>query len=447
MFLKSFDDPNYHPWQDAAVMTTISTAYQGLGSGVTGANSSYSPPPAATTTSALRPSSSPENHTAVCSNSYCVSDEDYVALIQDFIFPTPFEWALIGLYVAVFVVGVLGNFLVCFVVWSDPKMRSVTNLFIVNLSVADFLVLLICLPTTVLGDVTETWYLGSAMCKVVQYLQGVSVSVSVLTLSVISIERFYAICHPLRFKATSRRARIMIGFIWIVSFLILLPDAIVLDTHSVFPPELTVLLTSCKPTWHYNHQVAYQSFLILTLFILPLGLMAVAYARIAVCLWSAVIPSETSTVRHRTSTVTSSLATTVEELQVYSNSAHSERHGQVLSRRKVAKMLIAVVIMFGICYLPVHLLNILRYIQIVLTDKVAPHIALIAHWLCYFNSAINPVIYNFMSEKFQKAFRKALCCSLAKPGSFHQGSRLILWNASSRQTSNTTRLQRMTTFV
>jgi len=111
------------------------------------------------------------NTTEPCSNTYCLSDEEYVNMIYDFIFPTPFEWGLIAFYFVVFVVGVIGNFLVCFVVWFDRRMRTVTNLFIVNLSIADFLVILICLPTTVLGDVTETWYMGSVMCKIIQYLQ------------------------------------------------------------------------------------------------------------------------------------------------------------------------------------------------------------------------------------------------------------------------------------
>ena len=112
-----------------------------------------------------------ENVTEPCSNHYCVSDEEYLDMIYQFIYPTPFEWGLIVLYIIVFVVGLVGNFLVCLVVWSDRRMRTITNLFIVNLSVADFLVILVCLPTTVIGDVTETWYLGSVMCKIVLYLQ------------------------------------------------------------------------------------------------------------------------------------------------------------------------------------------------------------------------------------------------------------------------------------
>lgn len=50
-------------------------------------------------------------------------------------------------------------------------MRTVTNIFIVNLAVADFFVILLCLPPTVVWDVTETWFLGETLCKVVIYFQ------------------------------------------------------------------------------------------------------------------------------------------------------------------------------------------------------------------------------------------------------------------------------------
>jgi len=53
----------------------------------------------------------------------------------------------------------------------NRTMRTVTNYFIVNLAVADFLVILICLPPTVLWDVTDTWFMGTLACKIVLYLQ------------------------------------------------------------------------------------------------------------------------------------------------------------------------------------------------------------------------------------------------------------------------------------
>jgi len=89
----------------------------------------------------------------------------------------------------------------------------------------------------------------------------VLVSVSVLTLSVISVERYYAICHPFSFKATSRRARTMIAVVWVISLVIILPEFIVLKTFRRFPDALpTDLLTTCKPAWDYNHQVGPEKF-------------------------------------------------------------------------------------------------------------------------------------------------------------------------------------------
>ncbi|KAJ8924450.1 hypothetical protein NQ315_007247, partial [Exocentrus adspersus] len=48
-------------------------------------------------------------------------------------------------------------------------------------------------------------------------LESVSVTVSILTLTFISIDRWYAICFPLKFKSTTGRAKTAIGIIWIVA--------------------------------------------------------------------------------------------------------------------------------------------------------------------------------------------------------------------------------------
>ncbi|CAG5135483.1 unnamed protein product, partial [Candidula unifasciata] len=71
----------------------------------------------------------------------------------------------------VLVIGLVGNCLVWFAVWRNPRMRSATNIFLVNLAVADFLVILICLPPTMAEDITGIWYLGKEMCKIVKCLQ------------------------------------------------------------------------------------------------------------------------------------------------------------------------------------------------------------------------------------------------------------------------------------
>ena len=130
-----------------------------------------------------------------CTNYFCIPDDDYIDKIRDYVFPSTFEWVFVVLYAVVFIGGLAGNVdealasgrtkdrpsgrterlagnaLVCIVVWKNTPMRTVTNLFIVNLSTADLLVVLVCLPATVVGDITETWFVGRALCKLIHYLQ------------------------------------------------------------------------------------------------------------------------------------------------------------------------------------------------------------------------------------------------------------------------------------
>lgn len=56
-------------------------------------------------------------------------------------------------YVIVFIVGLIGNSFVIAVVLRSPRMRTVTNYFIVNLAIADILVIVFCLPATLMSNI------------------------------------------------------------------------------------------------------------------------------------------------------------------------------------------------------------------------------------------------------------------------------------------------------
>lgn len=83
------------------------------------------------------------------------------------------------------------------------------------------------------------------------FFKTVSVSVSVLTLSCIAQDRWYAICHPLMFKSTAKRARKSIVVIWVVSCVIMIPQAIVMECSSLLPEltNKTSLFTVCDEHW------------------------------------------------------------------------------------------------------------------------------------------------------------------------------------------------------
>lgn len=112
----------------------------------------------------------PTDYYTNCTNDYCISDDDYRDMIENFIYPETSEWVLIVVYSITFLVGVSGNFLVCFALWRNRTMRTVTNIFIVNLALSDLTIILVCLPPTLVADVTESWFMGQVMCKIVLYL-------------------------------------------------------------------------------------------------------------------------------------------------------------------------------------------------------------------------------------------------------------------------------------
>ncbi len=118
----------------------------------------------------------------------CLTDNMVLNLILKFVLPTYYEWICIVLYLIVFIVGTIGNVLVIIVIQRNRSMRldktkeqgnsivdylfrTVTNMFIMNLAAADLLVLLFCLPATVIQDVTKTWFFGLILCKFVNYIQ------------------------------------------------------------------------------------------------------------------------------------------------------------------------------------------------------------------------------------------------------------------------------------
>ncbi|XP_076341272.1 orexin receptor type 2-like [Tachypleus tridentatus] len=239
----------------------------------------------------------------------------------------------------------------------------------------------------------------------------VSVCVSVLTLSFISLDRWYAICYPLHFKSTTVRAKAVIFLIWLSSFLLVLPDAIVLETRP--NPNLHVdthYLMDCTYMWDQVYTRIYQLYIVATLYAVPFLLMAVTYFQIARVLWKKNIPGSEEREGSDRKDGTTAMSQSCRTRKTRICSANTGCEGQIRCRRKAAKMLIAVVVVFGICYLPVHLLNTLRY-TIGLPQTHATSVAsLLSHWLCYANSAANPIIYNFMSGRFRKEFKNSFKC-------------------------------------
>lgn len=115
----------------------------------------------------------------------------------------PLDIIVVGsfLYLIVFLVGIVGNTSVIFVLMKERGMRNFTNYLLANLSIADLLVLITCVPSG-LHDLfaKERWYLGQIWCYMVSFIENCMGTASLLSIFLITMERYYVICRPLKVK-------------------------------------------------------------------------------------------------------------------------------------------------------------------------------------------------------------------------------------------------------
>ncbi|KFM63567.1 Neuropeptide Y receptor, partial [Stegodyphus mimosarum] len=106
------------------------------------------------------------------------------------------------------------------------------------------------------------------------------------------------------------------------------------------------------------------------------------------------------------------------------NADASRDHQQLMAKMKVVKMMATVVILFAVCWLPIHIFNLLIYFDrsLVMPQSDSDFMNFTAaffscHWISMANSFANPIIYCFMSENFRADLKQLIfcCCCSGRP--------------------------------
>ncbi|XP_064108483.1 uncharacterized protein LOC135216887 [Macrobrachium nipponense] len=198
---------------------------------------------------------------------------------------TATEWTRIVAFSLIFVVGVVGNVLVVVTLLHHRNLRTVTNVFLLNLAVSDLLLGVFCMPFTLVGSLLQDFVFGSLMCRLIPYMQAVSVSVSVWTLVAISLERFYAICQPLRSRRwqTPSHSYRVIAVVWAASLVFMMPIAVL---STLMPVRRDPVRHKCREVWpSLTTERTFNIIITMTLLLVPLIVMAAAYIRVVRALW------------------------------------------------------------------------------------------------------------------------------------------------------------------
>ncbi|MBN3312244.1 NPFF1 protein, partial [Atractosteus spatula] len=299
-----------------------------------------------------------------------------------------------------------GNSLVCFIVLKSKQMRTVTNIFILNLAISDLLVGIFCVPTTLVDNLITGWPFNNTVCKMSGLVQGASVSASVFTLVAIAVERFRCIVYPFRQKLTLKKAIVTIAVIWVLAVIIMCPSAVTLtvsrDEYHFMVDNYnhTYPLYTCWEAWpDQGMRKIYTTVLFSHIYLAPLTLIVIMYARIAVKLFKSPAPLR---------------------------DAHSEDgDGRRVSKKKirVINMLVIVALLFTLSWLPLWSLMLLTdYGNLTARqlNVVTVYIFPFAHWLAFFNSSVNPIIYGYFNENFKRGFQAAVKFQLCSLESEHR---------------------------
>ncbi|XP_055038961.2 somatostatin receptor type 2 [Misgurnus anguillicaudatus] len=279
------------------------------------------------------------------------------------------------MYFVVCAVGLCGNALVIYVVLRYANMKTVTNIYILNLAVADVMFML-SLPFIAIQLALVHWPFGPALCRVVITVDSLNQFTSIFCLMVMSIDRYLAVVHPIR--STKWRKPTAAKFInltvWLVSLLVNLP--IIIYSGLITKPDGCF----CSIVWPEPQEVYYTAFMFYTFilgFFLPLIVICLCYLLIVIKVKSSGI-SVGSTKRKR-------------------------------SEKKVTRMVSIVVAVFVLCWLPFYIFNVTSVTGTISTTPFLRSVFAIVVVLGYANSCANPILYAFLSENFKKSFQNVLC--------------------------------------
>lgn len=182
------------------------------------------------------------------------------------------------MYALALVVGLAGNSLVVAVYIYYKRLKTMTDVYILNLAVADLL-LLLTLPFWAV-DAVNGWELGVGMCKMTSALYSMNFGCGMLFLACISVDRYLAVSNGAAARAVRRKHCLLVCLlVWVVAFVLGLPDMVFTTVKH------GVVRKSCIPVYHTSMARPTKATLeileVVLGFLLPFLVMIFCYSRVA----------------------------------------------------------------------------------------------------------------------------------------------------------------------
>lgn len=191
------------------------------------------------------------------------------------------------------------------------------------------------------------------------------------------LPRYLAIRYPLKSRdlRTSRNAALALVMVWTLSLLFAGPY---LSYYQIVHYQEVPI---CVPIWDDQRRKILDILTFVFGYVLPVVVVSLAYARTIKFLWTSVDPIERISESRK-------------------------------AKRRVTKMIVAVAVLFCLCWLPHHLVILCFWFGYFPFNRATYACRLASHCLSYANSCLNPIVYALISKHFRKRFRQVFTCIL-----------------------------------
>ncbi|XP_036617530.1 C-C chemokine receptor type 9 [Trichosurus vulpecula] len=290
------------------------------------------------------------------------------------------------LYWLVFVVGTLGNGLVVIMYWGCTRVKTMTDMFLLNLAIADLL-FLFTLPFWAI-DASSQWKFGTSMCKVVNATYKMNFYSYMLLIMCISIDRYIVIAQAMKAHRWRQKcllySKTVCSAIWVMALTLCIPEC--LYSQSKTQSDNTIC-TMVYPSVELKAILSMLRFILG--FFLPLTVMTGCYTIVIYTL-----------------------------VQAKKSSKH-----------RALKVTVLVLIVFVLSQFPYNIIILVQtidaYKMFIVDCDISTYIDIcfqVTQTIAYFHSCLNPVLYVFVGKKFRqdlvKTLRKLGCISQAQWVSF-----------------------------
>ncbi|XP_076581094.1 endothelin receptor type B-like isoform X2 [Chaetodon auriga] len=322
--------------------------------------------------------------------------------LQDTSIKTAFKYINTVLSCLIFAVGIVGNATLLRIIYQNKSMRNGPNALIASLALGDLIYIAIDIPINVYKLLAMRWpfadsVFGLFLCKLFPFLQKASVGITVLNLCALSVDRYRAVASWSRVQGTGvpTLTAVEIVVIWLLSMVLAVPEAVGFDmvTFDYKNVTMTTCMLQPKTPFMTFYRDAKDWWLFGFYFCVPLTCSAVFYGLMA-C----------EMLRHQKGSLRIAL------------SEHLKQ------RREVAKAVFCLVLIFALCWFPLHLSRLLKRTVYKSHDAHRCELLNFLLVLDYFsinmatiNSCINPIILYFVSKKFKNCFKYAASAPWDEP--------------------------------